>query len=755
MKVVVSLADIGKNDVFLAGGKGAQLGELKKAGFNVPEGFVITTNVYNALLRKLQAPIDDILTKLDVENTKLLEDASSEIQALIIFASLPEDVMEAITSSYKKLGGLIAVRSSATAEDQKEASFAGQMATFLNVAESNLITSIKRCLASLFTARAIYYRTQKKIGHTSVLMAVIVQKMVSSKTAGVAFSVNPVSGNEEEILIEATAGLGEAVVAGQTIPDNYVVDKKTRNVKSSSIRNNSPVLAEHEIKQIATVLKKIEAHYELPQDIEWAIGKEHKLYLLQARPITTLQVKKRPVWKKIIAREYGVQYTELSIKCLSPLNKHLVPQPFYEQVYIPEDGNEACYVDEAKWNSFVSALKGKYVENPDNYEEFERMFIKSGTEYMETAKAIAKTDLKHKSNAELKKLYFDYLKKNCTYGPFIWMQFLINNFFAEKAKAIIAEKLGKDAENLQEYLEVAFQPEKKAASLQLSEIASKWYAMGKEERDAAYENLKWVPCLDIHNRPWTKEEFFSHIREFKKVGKKQVTTYESLVTKIKPSGKEKRVLDIAKRLSYLKDLKDDFRRQGILYGQKLFEEIARRAGINLESISYVTEEEIADFLDNGQKIPEKLTAGRKKGFAIYFNHEKKVECKSGKDAEQAVNGLGIIIFEKFSEEIKGTPASPGKAKGIVTIIKGVADLNKVRKGDILVAVTTHPDYVPAMQRAAAIITDEGGVTSHAAIIAREFSLPCIVGAHHASKSLKDGDKVEVDADSGFVRKMKK
>ena len=140
---------------------------------------------------------------------------------------------------------------------------------------------------------------------------------------------------------------------------------------------------------------------------------------------------------------------------------------------------------------------------------------------------------------------------------------------------------------------------------------------------------------------------------------------------------------------------------------------------------------------------------------LYFKQQRKIECKSGEEIDIALNERGIVVHEEHHGEIEGTPASSGKARGTVAIVKGVSDLNKVRHGDILVAVTTHPDYVPAMQKAAAIITDEGGITSHAAIVAREFGLPCVVGTKHATKTLKDGDEIEIDADLGVVRKIKK
>lgn len=258
--------------------------------------------------------------------------------------------------------------------------------------------------------------------------------------------------------------------------------------------------------------------------------------------------------------------------------------------------------------------------------------------------------------------------------------------------------------------------------------------------------------MDIHNRPWTKEEFFSHISDFRKPDKESGL---SLIEDIGLSEKERQILDIAKSLSYLKDLKDDFRRQGVFYGQKLFEEIAKRIGIEVKDISYMTNAEISNFLDNGERVPKDIIKEREHGFVIYFNHEKNITCKTGNEIKPALGELGISVSEAFSEEIKGMPASPGRAKGVVKVVKGVSDLGKIQKGDILVAVTTHPDYVPAMQKAAAIVTDEGGITSHAAIVARELGLPCVVGTKHATKSFRDGDEAEVDAYAGFVRRLKR
>lgn len=457
-------------------------------------------------------------------------------------------------------------------------------------------------------------------------------------------------------------------------------------------------------------------------------------------------------WKKILAREYGVQYTELSLNCLSPMNRAIVPMSFYEQIYIPEDGNEACYIDEDRWEEFVSALEEKYLKNPSNYEEFERLFMKTGNDYMNIAREISKSNLKEKTSHELAEMYLDYLTANIKYGPFIWMQFIINNQFSDKVKDILSGKIGDG--NLNDWIEVALRPDKKAAAIKLGELAAGWKELSDKEKEMAWEEFRWVPCLDIHNRPWKKEEFFSHIGDFKKVERKLPITYEELMRKVDPSPREKQILEIGKKLTYLKDLKDDLRRQGVFYGQRLFEEIAGRMVISLEETSYLLTSEILDFLDNGKKISKGIIQDRKIGFAIYFTRDGKIACKTGDEIGQVLKGLGLTGLEETSSEIRGIPASSGKVQGMVKIVKGVADLVKVNQGDILVAVATHPDYVMVMHRASAVVTDEGGITSHAAIVSRELGIPCVVGTKNATQILKDGDMVDVNADTGIIRKIK-
>ena len=318
-KNLVWFEDVDKNDLPLVGGKGANLGELTKAGIPVPPGFIVTTVSYFNFLEEagLREEIEKILEPLDTNNSQQLLQISTKIKDAITSAEMPQDIADEIREAYKKLGGLVAVRSSATAEDLPDASFAGQQRTFLNIqGEDNVVVAVQECWASLFEPRAIFYRNEYGIDHIQVGIAVPVQRMVQSEAAGVLFTMEPVT-NESKITIEAVYGLGEVVVSGEMTPDHYLVDKERftilgkriveqdwqlvkssesdsgvdgANVKlpvSDELRKEQK-LSDDEIISLAKLGAKIEDHYQFPQDIEWA-KEGGELYVVQTRPITTLK----------------------------------------------------------------------------------------------------------------------------------------------------------------------------------------------------------------------------------------------------------------------------------------------------------------------------------------------------------------------------------------------------------------------------------------------------------------------------------
>lgn len=262
-------SEISKGDVGLVGGKGASLGEMVKANIPVPPGFVITTEAFQ---KKIDREILQAFHKLNADR--------------------------------------VAVRSSATAEDSSFASWAGQLETYLNVNRENLIDKIKECWDSIKSERALSYAAGQNLSEDQLKVAVVVQKMVESKSSGVMFTVNPISQNFHEIMLEAGYGLGELLVQGLITPDNFIIDKTTLEIKSKDIQvqesmlvfkdgknQETPVpaswkyeaaISDDQVVQLAKLAIKIEDHYQKPQDIEWAIDNQNKIWILQSRPITTL-----------------------------------------------------------------------------------------------------------------------------------------------------------------------------------------------------------------------------------------------------------------------------------------------------------------------------------------------------------------------------------------------------------------------------------------------------------------------------------
>lgn len=278
--------ELNKNDIPLVGGKGANLGEMF-AHFEIPNGFCITVNTYKHFLDEtgIGAHIHGLLDKLDVENTEKLEKTAKEIRELILSKEFPADICTEILANYEKLEHKkVAVRSSATAEDLPTASFAGQQDTYLNVeGADDVIRDVQKCWASLFTARAIYYREKNNFKHRDVLISVVIQEMIDAKYAGVMFTVDPV--NKKHILIEFVEGLGEALVSGQVTPNTYFMNKTTHKVEEKMTHFE---LEEKYVEEASRTGEAIEKHYGRPMDIELAYDDNDKLWILQARPITTL-----------------------------------------------------------------------------------------------------------------------------------------------------------------------------------------------------------------------------------------------------------------------------------------------------------------------------------------------------------------------------------------------------------------------------------------------------------------------------------
>ena len=317
-ELIRSFDDLLRADVPFAGGKGANLGELTSAGLPVPPGFVVGAPAYAAFCDEngLRERLESLLSEVDVDDSEALRKASAEARTMVAEEPVAGELREEIARAYGMLVGSdkdapVAVRSSATGEDTESASFAGMNETYLNVRGADeVVEAVRSCWASLFGARTVFYRSKRGFGQADMDIAVVVQRQIESTRAGVMFTIDPATGDEDRLVIEGSFGLGEAVVSGSVSPDRYLVEKDDMAILSREVRSkelviesvsggsgtvtrearpdevSAPVLSDEEVREVAGLGVRIEGHYGSPQDTEWAFDPDGVVYMLQSRPVT-------------------------------------------------------------------------------------------------------------------------------------------------------------------------------------------------------------------------------------------------------------------------------------------------------------------------------------------------------------------------------------------------------------------------------------------------------------------------------------
>ncbi|MCL2038011.1 PEP-utilizing enzyme [Candidatus Saccharibacteria bacterium] len=606
MKSVANLR--GAADVALVGGKAAWLSRLLRVGINVPDGFVITTEAKFPLNVAIK---EEILDKFDTLNAKK-----------------------------------VAVRSSAANEDGADQSFAGQFDTYLNVIRDDLTEKINAVHDSTTNARAVSYS-----GQMESPIAIVVQKMVKADIAGVAFSMNPITYNRNEIVIEATRGLGEKLVSGLTTPDLFIIDKNSREILEHETGDSKVDLTKKNLSELSDAALTIEKLSGVPMDIEWAIA-SGKLYILQARPITTLDKPMVPRFNRdnymlaFQAQGVNVFTTDIHAEIYAPLKAlFMIDNGLFKQYFTKEAYELALqrglkfYSDRAKFMKYQREMK-KLIDELENFYKTE----------LEDANSLS---------IDQAKQFIRLVEKLC--GDYTKMNF--------------------------EFTDRAFEYQ--------------------DENSVIKQNLAYVAKL-------------------------KDTVVRSAVNKtlFEPEG----------------------------YAARFFEILSQQFDVLTAILENLTRKEIEQLFD-GWRPDESAIKRRQQAFVEnYDDTENPIE---GAAAREIINIFRDEIIK--SDVIKGRPASSGQARGRVKVIKvdysDMAQLNseidRMGGGDILVAETTAPELVMACRKAAAIVTDLGGMMSHAAIISREFKIPCVVGTANASKILCDGDLVEVDAACGVVKVIKK
>lgn len=456
---------------------------------------------------------------------------------------------------------------------------------------------------------------------------------------------------------------------------------------------------------------------------------------------------------KIWSREYTVQYCEIAMRCVSKYTSPRVMPPKMDIFFIPEQKNSSVFVEIRQLKASDEALE-QIILHPKKQKLFINQFHKFGRNYVALSKFIGKKNLSGINTAKLIKLYNSYIKIWTQYSHFLWAIYDLNELVAHKGKLILENKnLNPKIHEMATH--ALFAPSKKTGILKLQEELENLKLRGHKtlpplQTKKIIKNYCWMPCLDLQNEPWTEADVNSFYENL--IPKKSSSPIKYSPKLINLTAGEKRFFRFVREIAYLKDLRDVYRRQGIYHILPLYNEIGARLKIPRRDVASLTTNETRSVLKNKRTINIKnLIKGRKRGYGMVWAKNNIIVLTKPREISKLTRLTKANAASK--KIISGIVACKGKVRGTVKIIYRAEDTRKIHKGDVLVAITTHPDYVPAMQRSIAIITDEGGLTSHAAIVARELNIPCIVGVKTATQMLKDGDLVEVDANTGIVKKL--
>jgi pyruvate,water dikinase len=837
--LVAPLASFRRSDLELAGGKGANLGELSQAGFNVPPGYVITTAAYDRLLQSnnLQTRLAEIVASLDGNPPQAVARVSQQIRDGLHAIPIPAQITSEICKAYRQLGGEgVAVRSSATAEDLPEAAFAGQQETFLNViGEEALLEAVRACWASLWSERAILYRARQKVDQTTVKLAVVVQKMVPADAAGVMFTANPVSGARAELIIDANPGLGEAVVSGAVTPDHFLIDKRTRRIKEQipgsrqviirakkggGIEQVAPlpgtveaVLPPRAIRKLSQLGSDIEQHYGSPQDIEWAWIKDKtqtgRFFILQARPMTALPepLNISGTMRMVIpmlaemwpTRPYPLDMTTFTGSVERAIGNFLVTMlgrsaPDPDEALLEEDG-VVVKLNPPQVHPSPGMLLTPWIAlwrtrryDPAHWEADPLL-----VELTAKARALEQRDLGslswtqntetlHESLAliprtmELRERYFPQALLGLA-G--LWLLLTLARR-RDRFGALVSGIKTKTTETNQALEDLATQI--RSDSL----LRGLFQHTEANQLRAALEALpagraflqRFDMFLDQYghretaltiSQPAWKDQPEVVLRLLKVLAETEQRQTEGSVTwghtceeLLANSILGKAVL----RKLFLKSLANArafFQiREDTHFYVTLVQPTIRRVALQLgrrleqagaldpaEEVFHLRLEELEDFGRQWPLSAETIArlrelVARRKAKRLSLANQPMVDPRLLGAASQRPGQKDVLL--------QGTPGSPGSARGPAKIVRDVSEFGSLRAGDVLVAPVTNPAWTPLFQRAAAVVVDAGGVASHAAIVAREYGIPAVMGTMNGTQVLRDGQWIQVDGSRGLVLK---
>lgn len=843
-KYTKNLSELNKDSLLEAGGKGANLGELIYAGLPVPPGFVVTTKAYRAHLKGsgLYERISERLAQLKGNDILKITDISRDISLWIQEAHMPVEVQKAVKDNIGSLAEksaaseklFVAVRSSATAEDLPSASFAGQHDTFLGIyGIETVLEHVKKCWLSLWTPQAISYRISMGFEHLKVDLAVVVQTMVDSDVAGVMFTANPVSGDKDELLISAGYGLGEAVVSGIITPDTFIMtkdgqvkekllgskDKKIVLSDNGTLTETVPqtmqnqfCLGTNELVQLANLATLVEKHYGSHQDIEWASYNKN-IYLLQARPITTLKSENEDLnvlnpGDEII---YKAKKPSLAIEmAMERFSEPMVPLDFacLEQrikafgfilgewgLKVPEirliERESGCVAigfgkmgisPATLWKLPFALIKSQINNSPKDAKELWKPLSEEINLWLNKMETTTKNTNSAQKLAKLVKQALDQ------FGEFFHKRsFVIDEpgkGYEAKLERLIKKTVGGEncapiKEKLLKALPFRTALQNKAL-LKLAQTASagKNSAAFKKEFNSFLEEYGDRPTYGITSMlaipTWRERPEIIHgiidsllndnvLLSFGEDFEKQQVDYDEARITMQNMLKGSEHANFNQILATARD-EIIVREESSFMLEKLtacIREMASKLGNILvneriikekDDVFYIFLDELNSVAEGKLVINEKIKK-RKSAFAkVCAAHKKGIHwlVSTGSCPEFKKSKKDSSEKQVDMNTLRGLAVSSGVYEGTVCIVRDPSEFNKLKKGDIMVSPYTAPVWTPLFKVAAALVTEIGSPTSHAAIIAREYGIPAVVAIENVTNVLKDGQKIRVDGTKGII-----
>jgi pyruvate,water dikinase len=855
---VLGFQEIDQTQVAVVGGKGAHLGELSRIeDIHVPAGFCVTTDAFQRIVAEAPSLDERLerLSRLKPDDREAIRALSAELRSTIEAVAIPDDLAAAITDSLAQVGeqAAYAVRSSATAEDLPTASFAGQQDTYLNVVgRAAILRHVSRCWASLFTERAVTYRLRNGFDQRKVHMAVVVQQMVFPQAAGILFTADPVTGNRKVASVEATFGLGEALVSGLVNADVYKVREgeivaKAVGTKRLAIhaspaggtqeetiepeRQEQPALTDAQVVRLVQLGRRIEAHFGSPQDIEWCLINDD-FQIVQSRPITTLF--------PIPAANDGENHVYLSVGHQQMMTDAIKPLGISVRQMT---GSATFHEAGGRWFVDVSralassagragllsmAGKSDPLIGDALKTVIERGFIPllpdqspggpppGGTpapiatdpaivaeliSRSEASIAALKRDIRAKSGLalldfiladfqELKRILFDPRSHQAIMAGMEATWWLNDHLHAWLGEKNAADTLTQSVPNnvtsemglaLLDVADVLRPHPDVVAFLQrvgdedfLNELPR--FKGGREGRDAILAwldkyGVRGVGEIDITRPRWSERpttllpmllgnirnfepgaaerRFEQGLQEASKKEQEVLSRLRALAEGEQKAEEAKRMIDRVRTFAgYREYPKYGMVSRYFVYKQALLEEAERLVQAHVlrekEDIFYLRFEEIQEVVRTNH-VDDQLIRQRKDAFKSYQAlTPPRVLTSEG----EAV--AGSYRREDFPEgALVGLPVSAGMIEGRARVILDMAEAD-LEAGDILVTAYTDPSWTPLFVAIKGLVTEVGGLMTHGAVIAREYGLPAVVGVEHATRLIRDGQRIRVHGTEGYV-----